>query len=367
MVGAFPPPVHGMAAVNAAVRKRLVEAGAQPVVIDVSARSLERSLLARLRRLPRVLKGLAKVVLTRRLRGGTLYMSVSGGLGQMYEVFFVIVARLHQMRLYLHHHSFAYLDRPSYLTRALTLVAGSTSVHITQSTGMTARLCTQYPAVRRSIPISNAVLLVAGRTQKASTRPALQTIGFISNISAEKGIFEFLGLVEAYEAEELQVSAKVAGPFQDNPTERQVRQRIADLRTVEYVGPQYDDGKSSYFDSIDALIFPTLYSNETEGIVNHEAMSHGLPVIAYGRGCIPEIIGADCGLVIDPAFPFASAALAQIRTWLDSPELYRSASRAAEERFATTLARNARRWDELLREILGTGTDVADSVSASKE
>ena len=38
--------------------------------------------------------------------------------------------------------------------------------------------------------------------------------------------------------------------------------------------------------NIDLLIFPTRYTNETEGIINHEAMSRGVPVIAYGRGAI---------------------------------------------------------------------------------
>jgi len=51
----------------------------------------------------------------------------------------------------------------------------------------------------------------------------------------------------------------------------------------------------------------------------HEAMSRGIPVIAYGRGCIPEIIGADCGLVIDPADPFVPAALAKLESWLAEP------------------------------------------------
>lgn len=365
-MGAFPTPVHGMAVVNEAVRDRFVEAGVEPVVIDVSATSLDRSLAVRLGRLPKVVRGLGRMLFSRCSRDGSLYMSVSGGAGQVYEVFFLLLARLRRMRVYLHHHSFAYLDRPSWITRVLTAVAGPASVHITQSPGMAARLLILYPSVRRVIPISNAVFLIGGRAQTVSARSALKTLGFISNISAEKGVFEFLDLVAASEAEGVMLQAKLAGPFQDTETERRVRQRLGELRTVEYVGPQYGEAKEAFFATIDALIFPT--HNETEGIVNHEAMCHGLPVIVYGRGCIPEIVQPDCGLVIDPMEPFVPAAAAQIKAWIDSPEVFQAASRVARERFVNTYEDNARRWEDLVREILGPdANDDSEPVSTVED
>ncbi|MGB5147908.1 MAG: glycosyltransferase [Porticoccaceae bacterium] len=123
------------------------------------------------------------------------------------------------------------------------------------------------------------------------------------------------------------VHAKLAGPFQDADTEQAVRERLRALPQVEYVGPQYGAAKDAFYAGIDALVFPTRYENQTEGIVNHEALSRGIPVIAYGRGCIPEIIGADCGLVIDPAEPFVPAALAKLENWLADPAPRRRASR----------------------------------------
>jgi len=85
----------------------------------------------------------------------------------------------------------------------------------------------------------------------------------------------------------------------------------------------------------------------------HEAMSRGIPVIAYGRGCIPEIIGADCGLVIDPADPFVPAALAKLESWLAEPAAFEAASQAAAARFARTYNENAARWRALLQDIVG--------------
>ena len=354
ITGAFPPPVHGMAAVNAAVLERLVEAGANPVVIDVAAKSLDRSLGARLGRLPKIVLGVGMLLLSRRLRDGTLYMSVSGGFGQIYEVLFVLVARLRGMRVYLHHHSFAYLDRTSRLTRMLVGVAGLDGVHITLSPKMAARLQVKYAGVRRVIAISNAVVFSSNRSPSSSARLALKSIGFISNISAEKGIFDFLELVAVCEAEGLHLRAKLAGPFQDAEADRKVRRRLEQLRTVEYLGPQYHDDKESFFDSIDALMFPTRYVNEAEPLAIHDAMHRAVPVIAYGRGCIPELVGPDCGLVIDPAAPFVPAALAQIEAWLSDPAAFEAASKAAAQRFANTYAENSERWAGLLTEIAGT-------------
>ncbi|MFZ5652791.1 MAG: glycosyltransferase, partial [Pseudomonadota bacterium] len=142
--------------------------------------------------------------------------------------------------------------------------------------------------------------------------------------------------------------------FQDAATERAVRARLESLPQVEYVGPQYGAAKDAFYAGIDALVFPTRYENETEGIVNHEAMSRGIPVIAYGRGCIPEIVGADCGLVIDPAEPFVPAALAKLESWLADSAAFEAASRAAAARFVRTYEENQARWRALLADLTGT-------------
>jgi len=353
MVGAFPPPVHGMAVVNAAVREQLRQAGGvEPLVVDLAASSLDRSLVARLVRLPKVLRGLVSLASARGLRGRTLYMSVSGGLGQLYELAFLSLARLWGMRVFLHHHSFAYLDARSWLTRWLVHFAGEHAVHITQSQKMAERLKTVYGAIC-VVPVSNAVFLVSANPT-APVRRRLETLGFLSNIAPEKGVFEFLDLCAAVQEKGLPLRARLAGPFQDGETEKAVRKRLAALPAVEYVGPRYGVEKDAFYAGIDVLSFPTRYENETEGIVNHEAMSRGIPVIAYGRGCIPEIVGPDCGLVVDPAAPFVPEALAQIETWLSDPTAFEAASKAAVQRFTNGYAENAERWAGLLVEIAGS-------------
>jgi glycosyltransferase involved in cell wall biosynthesis len=352
MVGPFPPPVHGLATTNAAVRDHLEALGAEIRTINTAASSLNRSWLARFGRLPSALRGWVRLATMRGLHRATIYLSVSGGLGQVYEAAFIALARLRGMRVFVRHASFAYIDEPTRLARILIALTGPSAVHVTQSQGMADRLQTIYgmPLV---VPISNAVLYAQGEITSVCVRRELRVVGFFSNLSAEKGVFDFLDLMAAIEAEKLPLQAKLAGLYQDAQTERTVHARLKNLHGARYLGPVYGADKEEFLSGIDVLVFPTRYKNETEAKVNHEAMSHGIPVIAYGRGCIPEIVGPDCGMVIDPTEPFVPAALAQIKIWLDDPAAFEAASRGAAQRFAETSAQNERRWRTLLNDLTG--------------
>lgn len=352
LIGAFPPPVHGMALVNAAVEKALNELDAKACVIDISADDLKRSFAGRLSRLPKVLQGLFRLLTISRLKGTALYMSVSGGAGQIYEIMFALIARMRGMRLFLHHHSYAYLDHRSAATKWLSYVAGSEAVHVALSPGMVERLKALYPIGKTTI-VSNSAIFLRNSDHKSPKNRDLRTLGFLSNISAEKGVFEFLDLVAAAHKLGLPVAAKLAGPFQDQDMEVAVRSRLSVLTGVEYIGPVYGVDKDKFFSDIDVLVFPSRYKNEAEPLTLHEAMSHGVPIIAYGRGAIREIVGTDCGCVIDPVNSFVPEALQQTDFWMRDSALFRAASVSAAARFDKTHNENLGRWHALLSDILG--------------
>lgn len=352
MVGPFPPPIHGMATINAAVRDQLVAAGATTRVIDVSADTLARSFASRGARLPKAVRTVLILLLGRHGSGDSLYMSVSGGPGQLYEIVFALCARLRGLRTYFHHHSFAYLDSPSVLSWLLFLVAGRSVVHVTLSRHMAQCLSRRY-RVRRVVPISNSVFLPGSQSEYHSNRTELSNIGFMSNLSLEKGLFEFLDLAADMQRNALPVKALLAGPFQDAETEEHAQTGLSETDSVEYVGPKYGEEKDVFLSGIDAFVFPTRYRNEAEPIVVLEAMSQGIPVIAYGRGCIPEMVSPDSGLIIDPGETFGPSALAKIEQWVDSPAAFRRASCAAKAQFASRLAESTGRWRALLEEIIG--------------
>lgn len=352
MVGTFPPPIHGMSAVNLAVRDRLKEGGETPLAINTAASNLDRSLISRLKRLPRAIKGILKLVVLPMPRGSTLYMSLSGGWGQVYELAFLIVARLRRMRIFLHHHSYAYLDRPRLISRFLMFIAGSQAMQVALSPRMTERLKEAYPRVKKATSVSNAVFLLHEASGLAHDRTHLGTLGFLGNIAAEKGVFEFLDVCKELQTQGFSLKAKLAGPFQDDETEHVVRQRLEDLPMVEYLGPVYGVDKEAFFAAIDVLLFPTRYVNEAEPLTIHEAMMHGVPVIAYGRGAIPEIVSKDAGLVIGPEAAFVPAALTQINAWIDKPESFAACSHSASHHFVSLMNENRAHWHILCNELL---------------
>jgi glycosyltransferase involved in cell wall biosynthesis len=338
LIGTFPPPVHGQAAVNEAVRKRVVAAGSPHVVINLAGPSLERGWRTRLKRVEAFGSGLAaflKAAMQRRQRRRlTIYMSVSGGWGQVYEACFASVGRLLDARIFLHHHSFAYLDRRRGLTALLARVAGPEATHVVLCERMARLLQERYGAVQRVMEISNAGL-VDEPPAAATPRSTLKTIAFLSNVSREKGVLRFLDVIEALRAEGSSVRARIAGPFQDPEIESTVRQRLAQLgESVEYLGARYGEEKRQFFLDADALLYPSDYVNEAEPLVIWEAVSQGLPVVAWGRGCIGQMLSDGAGAAVPVDQDFRLEAVSQVKDWMSRPDRFAQASRQASEAFA---------------------------------
>lgn len=355
MVGTFPPPVDGMAVVNMAVRRQLERNGVRPLLIDLSVRNRGVLVPTRLTKALKGFAGMAWLLMKPGLSKSSLYMSASGGWGQLIELFLVLAARARRMRVFLHHHSYSYLECRRSLTALLVRLAGKRAIHITQSKNMSRRLEEVYH-VAYVESVSNAVFHSSGSVAPARQVTALRTVGFISNLAVEKGVLDFLRLSAAMQDRGLYVNAVLAGPFQNREIKRVVEAYVASLSNLEYVGPVYGHEKEKFFQMIDLLIFPTRYKNETEGIVNHEAMSRGLPVIAYGRGCISEIVDTSCGKVIPVESEFVPAALAQIQEWIWEPSGFAAASRAAACRFSQTYTASAARWAGILERLLESQT-----------
>lgn len=356
MVGTFPPPLHGMAAVNEAVREQLASVDVALFVIDIAASSLSRGVFSRAGRLWKVLLGLCRLLTASSLRGAALYMSVSGGLGQLYECMFLLLARAKGLRVVLHHHNYTYLDRRRMLSACLVYAAGARATHVVLSEGMSHQFMTTYRCTKRPLVVSNAAWFWTAHEPEVREHAVLRTIGFISNLSAEKGVFIFLDVCSAITRAELPLRARLAGPFQDMETERLVRRRLATLPMVEYVGPQYGEAKQMFYRSLDVLLFPTRYVNEAEPLVVLEALQRGLPVIAYGRGAIPELLDAGFGVAVPPTLDFVRVAIRVLRAWHDDPAVLMRASHASTERFAQILGQARRDSDQLRMELVGEYT-----------
>lgn len=351
MVGAFPPPLHGMAAANAAMRSRLMREGCAVFVVDIANRSLGRSFWVRATRAGRVARGLFNFLRIPRDQGRTLYMSISGGLGQWYECAFAALARVRHQPLFLHHHNYSYLDHGFFVTRLLVTLAGPEATHVVLSPGMGRKLERAYPGATKLFHLSNSGLLDVETAGVPVGRKKLETIGFLANITAEKGVFEFFRLARAIEKADLPVHILLAGPYQDDRIEARVRRLLEQTGSVEYIGPQYGAEKRAFLERVDVLVFPTRYANEAEPLVVHEALAYSAPVIAFARGAIGEVLSGGCGRPIDPQSDFTKEAMDQLKSWLKDPASFQRASKFAGQRAADLHASAEMQVDRLVRNL----------------
>jgi len=206
--------------------------------------------------------------------------------------------------------------------------------------------------VGRVVAISNSVFLMEAIGHVQSSRKRLSTLGFISNIAPEKGIWEVLRLASACQTVEPSLGFRIAGPFQDAETERGFWVGAEGVNNIEYVGAVYGAEKERFFESIDVLLFPTVYANEAEPLVVLEALSYGIPVLAYDRGAIRERVASGAGVVVDRDGDFVQEALKRIEAWVSCASSYEQASQKAIEASERLCRSSAVVWSSILHEIL---------------
>jgi len=93
-----------------------------------------------------------------------------------------------------------------------------------------------------------------------------------------------------------------AGSIEQDPaTVAALRRQLADEGLeprVQFVGELEGEGLADAYDRADVFVLATRY--EGYGMAVAEALARGLPVVSTRTGAIPELVGADAGVVVDP-------------------------------------------------------------------
>lgn len=349
IVGMFPPPLNGMSAVTLSVAD-MIGRVAHVHAVDCSPRQIQtRSGWVRARKAFMII-GKICLFFAWSISSGKapVYMSLSSGWGQVYDLAFVLCARLRQRRVFLHHHGYGYLDRKSPLAALLFWSAGSKAVHIVACEKMASDLKSRYSVVSMTRRVSGIISLpVSSRLPEPRTN--LQVIGFLSNVSREKGIEDFVKLAERAQAVLPTLTFQIAGPFQDRRSEVIVDTAVRRAGNLSYVGPVYGQTKADFLNGIDLLVFPT--QMESEGLVIHEAHERGIPVITNPLGCIPSLVCAMQTLPSGYEGDFSHWALKWLKNWVAEPAKFMELSLSARIRYDKHLASATRDVDLLVSEI----------------
>lgn len=130
-----------------------------------------------------------------------------------------------------------------------------------------------------------------------SSRITKPIIGHLSRLSIEKGQRFLLKSWPRVLKKIPQAKLKIAGAGPDEKYLKNLVKKIGVTKSVEFLGFVKD--KSIFYRSLNLFIFPSAWKMEGFGLVMAEALSFGLPVVAFTTGANPEVVTPSVGMLVD--------------------------------------------------------------------
>ena len=322
----IPPPVTGMTLVTKEIVERLESAG--PVTFyNWSVGTSRRGLGTRLRYAGRIISSIIQLLRRGRAVDKRLYLVSNSQAGLYMTALLVSVAARLGYTLYLHHHVYWYIDRYDRRMAWIDRWIGSRGVHVVHCEKMMQDFSKRYHSKRRFAVVFPSVRPVeVGSSRQWNT--STFRLGLLSNLTMSKGVEPAVETVEALRRAGRPVALTFAGPAHTREARQFVERAVAEHPDfVAYSGTVYGEAKSQFFANIDAFLLPT--QSESWGLVLHEALAAGVPVIVNDRGCSRIVAGEGTGLVVSDDKEFVQLAVAQVERWMQNPGEYAAASQAA--------------------------------------
>ena len=346
-IGVLPPPVTGMTNANRYVLDRLADR-ADLRIWAASQRRLGRWPW-KLNRLFNYIRGGVRMLLWPCEGRDWLYVAANSSWGLWYDLILVILARWRGYRIIMHHHVFNYIEKPFRRIRWINGLMRPSDVHVCLCPIMLGRFEAIYGRRCRMFELPNCIgdasKPLRGAAENRRTNGRLR-VGHLSNLSFAKGLDLVLDTFDRLRHDGTEVELALAGPFRSG-RERNLFEAVQqrDGEHLEYVGAVYDQQKWRFYENIDVLLFPTRYRNEAQPLVLVEAIYCGVPVIAFGRGCIPTLVGDGGGTLVDPESDFVEAAAPILTRWASDPAALANAQARAARRGAQFQADALTRFD----------------------
>jgi glycosyltransferase involved in cell wall biosynthesis len=325
-LGPLPPPVTGMTLLTEQVLRRLQSAG-RVTFLNWSPGLPANRMRAKFKRFFRTLGCLLRLLRHGRVQHARLYIVCSSKAGLLMTGVLVNAGRWLGYRVYLHHHTYYYLDRHDWRMAWIDRSLGPHGVHIVHCPQMAGDFRATYPTQHRfEFLLPSVFALPVGQPRQSTAVPF--RLGHLGNLMVDKGLDLALETACALYAKGRAVRLRLAGPCYTREARRMVQRALRENAClVEYVGPVYGQAKADFLGGIDCFLLPS--RSESWGIVLNEAMAAAVPVIACRRGCSATLVGDRAGLIVDHEARYVELAVKQIEAWIDHADEYRGASQAA--------------------------------------
>lgn len=290
----LPAPVHGMSNVNLSVSEAAKEEGICFNVINTVPSYVARFFPGKrwfILKLGHTVMCLIKLIYTFLFaKGKSLYRPINGGIGQIFDILYIAISRMFTNKIFIHHHSFNYLNKSSSLFSFLNKLAGRRAIHIVLGERMGELLEAKYKIDTNRIKIVSNLAFFEADLVPNTSNPSQLSLGHLANLSSEKGVDTFIEVCKELKKYGIDFKAKIAGPFVNEDTKTLVLESTTLLPEIEYIGPVYAKDKYSFYKTLDCFVFPSKYKNEAEPLVLYEAAMHGVYLAGTQRGCMEKVI-----------------------------------------------------------------------------
>jgi glycosyltransferase involved in cell wall biosynthesis len=353
---ALPPPIQGHAVVSSAILERLKLFGGTNIVVhDIAPKVCKNRLVYHWSRISSVLLAAIRIIIEGRASNSIAYLVLESGGGILYNFILIGVCKFKRVNFVLHHHTAAHTKFFQTRFDILRKFAGQRCTHVVLTENMLHDLQNLYPGLAKVIVCGNAFLVDPGPTP--SSKQSVTRLGFLSNLTVDKGTLEVLSCFSQMRALGFDVHLTIAGPINEAEVENAVRtmQRICPT-TFDYIGAISGVSKVDFFSNIDVFLFPSTYRNEAQPLVILEALSYSRVVIASTAGYIAEMLPADWTTALDDSkfSTVVAGLLIQLRSEGPCPS---SASDQAKHHFESSRAKSEEQLNELLRILARKATE----------
>lgn len=298
-IGVLPTPVHGASQINRLAVDHLKTLKYDVTELDTYSltRSFSRFPIPHMvTRAFRCLSILIYLISNFKTLPKVWYISLSGGGGLIFDLIYAICGQVLGVSMIMHHHSYAYLNNYSILFSLITKVSGgSSNQHIFLSPKMKTLALKKYPNLAgcTNTAVSNAGLLFGFLQQNSKptrlTEKSSLTIGYLANITKEKGAHDFLDLAGTFRNDTRNINFIMAGPCEDLVLLERIEIEKNRSTVFRYVGSVYGQEKADFFSEVDLFVFPSRYRNEAEPLVLIEAGYYGCKILSTDIGSISEM------------------------------------------------------------------------------
>jgi glycosyltransferase involved in cell wall biosynthesis len=318
----LPNPIHGMSNINKYIVSEFATSVGRPIVINTApsyASSLFGSIIwpvVKFFHFFGVCFHLFWLLLT--LKPKVVYRAINGGIGQWYDIAYLLIFRCFSLQVVIHHHSFSYLNSESKLFRVVKSVLKDEDRHIVLGEAMRFKLVALYGIKNHNIHVISNLAFFDKKGVEFSIDDSRRFIrvGHLANLSFEKGLMFFVETMHELRGLGVNLVADIAGPCSSSAVSNYVRESCEKNSCIHYHGPLYGNEKNVFFEKLDIFLFPSFYVNEAEPLVLYEAAQFGVFVMGTGRGCMSEqIINLKGYRFSDDVTP--SLVARQIKTQLD--------------------------------------------------